>query len=330
LDISPGGILNGESDALLAITAAHRGRSGDSTAELVTLELLFEETAGDSLTTSEANDLLESLDVYLDDGSGDLDLADTLVTTVATLALTDGVQTVTFTSGADVQVSPGTPRTYLVVVTTTGDASAQTPNIFRLAHLTESSSSARDLSADLPLEIEYAPDTPTAQITAQGGCLALTLSHTGSGSDPVPTPGHSEGCTAGEYVTGESIDLEAAPDCGWLVAGWSGTDDDVGTSTTHSLTMPATAQALSVTYVFPDELNLDGQNLIGTDSREACVLIVAVDTPDVDSVSDTTVFAAGSTVILRAGEEVVFFDETEVLQNAELAVEITTPAPCSP
>ena len=56
-----------------------------------------------------------------------------------------------------------------MVVTTTADASAQTPNTFRVVHLTESSSTVRDLNGDLPLELEYAADTPTGQITAQAG-----------------------------------------------------------------------------------------------------------------------------------------------------------------
>ena len=93
-------IREGQQDDLLRIVAIHRGRTGDTDAELVALELLFEETVSDPLTTAEANDLIENLHIYRDDGSDNFESgADTLVVTVDTLSLITGTQTVTFGDG---------------------------------------------------------------------------------------------------------------------------------------------------------------------------------------------------------------------------------------
>jgi uncharacterized repeat protein (TIGR02543 family) len=81
-------------------------------------------------------------------------------------------------------------------------------------------------------------------------CYELTLSHAGNGSDPSATPTSSTGCSAGEYVAGESISLSgAAPDSGWEIGGWSGTNNNGSTASTNTVTMPASAHAASVTYV---------------------------------------------------------------------------------
>jgi Bacterial pre-peptidase C-terminal domain/Divergent InlB B-repeat domain len=94
-------------------------------------------------------------------------------------------------------------------------------------------------------------------VTAFDGtpCYALTRIHTGSGADPVATPGASSGCPAGQYHIGEAISLTAAPAAGgWYVAGWSGTSNDGSTSTTNSLTMPAASLTVSVAYTFDTPL----------------------------------------------------------------------------
>jgi hypothetical protein len=79
-------------------------------------------------------------------------------------------------------------------------------------------------------------------------CYALSLSHTGSGGNPVASPANSTGCPSGQYVAGEAIGLTASPDAGWQVAGWSGTSNDASTATTNSATMPAGPLAVSVAY----------------------------------------------------------------------------------
>jgi hypothetical protein len=80
-------------------------------------------------------------------------------------------------------------------------------------------------------------------------CYTLTLSHTGQGSDPVAVPTNSTGCPSGRYTEGETINLSGAiPDTGWYISGWAGTSQDNSTAGTNSLTMPASAHAVSVSY----------------------------------------------------------------------------------
>jgi hypothetical protein len=155
-DIAPPSAENGTEAAMLRVMATHRGRAGDGSLELAGLGLLFEEAAGDPLTSAEANAVIESLRVYRDlNGSGVFEPGtDVLVTEVPMLSLTAGVQDVPFTDGdANVEIAFGTPRTYFVVVALTADASAQTPNRFRvtLLGLGPSASRAEDRTYDIPL-----------------------------------------------------------------------------------------------------------------------------------------------------------------------------------
>lgn len=80
-------------------------------------------------------------------------------------------------------------------------------------------------------------------------CYTLTRSHTGSGSDPVASPSHSDPCGTGRYVEGELITLQANPGSGWRVAGWSGTDNDASTATSNTLVMPGRNHSVEVTYL---------------------------------------------------------------------------------
>lgn len=93
---------------------------------------------------------------------------------------------------------------------------------------------------------EWSPEQCTTVQAAT--CHSLTLSHSGSGSDPAATPAHSTGCSAGYYTAGQTINLTAAPAAGWRVSGWSGTANNGGTATINSLTMPAGAHTVSVLY----------------------------------------------------------------------------------
>ncbi len=79
-------------------------------------------------------------------------------------------------------------------------------------------------------------------------CYNLTLGHSGSGTDPIPTPGNSTTCAPGSYVAGESISLSTAPDPGWGQSGWAGTINDTRKGTENRVTMPASGHAVSVTY----------------------------------------------------------------------------------
>jgi hypothetical protein len=85
--------------------------------------------------------------------------------------------------------------------------------------------------------------------TAGPVCYSLTVSHSGSGSDPAFDPQNSEGCESGQFVAGETIQFSgAAADDGWQISGWSGTDNDAVTEDSNVLTMPASDQEVLVVY----------------------------------------------------------------------------------
>lgn len=166
-DTSPDALGDSGTDDLLKIVATHRGRVTDSDEALVALELLFEESAGDPLTDAQANAIIETLAIYLDDGSGSFEAgSDAAVATVNTLALTAGVQTVTFADDdPNVRIAWGDPRTYFVVVTMVPDVALQADlDQFRVVHLTASTSRAEDQAHDIALTLEYADDVVSGSV----------------------------------------------------------------------------------------------------------------------------------------------------------------------
>ncbi len=94
-----------------------------------------------------------------------------------------------------------------------------------------------------------AKETVKFAIVGPRVCTTLTLSHTGSGGNPVASPTNSTDCANGQYVAGETIQLTAAPAAGSQVSSWSGTANDSSTAMTNTVIMPASAHTASVTYV---------------------------------------------------------------------------------
>ncbi|MBX3012891.1 MAG: hypothetical protein KF832_15355 [Caldilineaceae bacterium] len=98
----------------------------------------------------------------------------------------------------------------------------------------------------------FMPDGNHSVSVAYGqGCYALTLAHSGGGSDPTATPANSTSCPAGQYIAGEMINLSATPATGWALIGWSGTANDSSTSSTNTLPMPAHNHTVSALYTQP-------------------------------------------------------------------------------
>jgi uncharacterized repeat protein (TIGR02543 family) len=97
-----------------------------------------------------------------------------------------------------------------------------------------------DFSTDLDLYAQWTVQPPT--------CYALTLSHSGEGTDPTAVPTHSTGCDEGKYLVSEVIALTAHPTSGYQVASWANTDDDTSTALTNQVTMPAGIRTITVTY----------------------------------------------------------------------------------
>jgi len=80
-------------------------------------------------------------------------------------------------------------------------------------------------------------------------CYSLTLGYIGNGTVPIASPTNSTGCSSGEYHFGEQIQLSGSiPDPGWVISGWTGTDNDSSTASTNSLSMPANTHQAEVNY----------------------------------------------------------------------------------
>lgn len=97
------------------------------------------------------------------------------------------------------------------------------------------------------LTMPAAPHTVSAAYQAL--CYPLTLTHTGSGADPVASPASSPGCPAGQYHYAERIDLTAAPALYWRVGSWTSASTAGIRSLTNSVTMPASALTVTVHYL---------------------------------------------------------------------------------
>jgi hypothetical protein len=122
------------------------------------------------------------------------------------------------------------------------------------------SGTANDSSTASTNSLTMPASAHSASVIYTPTCYALTLSHSGQGSNPVAAPSNSTGCGAGQYVAGEVISLSGAvPDSGWEISGWSGTADDSSTASSNSLTMPAGAHSASVIYteILPAQSSID-------------------------------------------------------------------------
>ena len=156
LDLAPDFYSPGQNNVpVLRIDAEHLGRSGDSPIELSTLALLIDDGVT-PLSTAQANALIDNIHVYQDTGNGALEPAsDILVTSLNTLNLSAGVQTITFNDGdPSVTFAAGVPQTYFVALDANANADAQTPNSLRVRHHTDVSSSAEDANADIPVSLQ--------------------------------------------------------------------------------------------------------------------------------------------------------------------------------
>jgi hypothetical protein len=132
-------------------------------------------------------------------------------------------------------------------------------------------------------------DDHTVTVNYVQNCYTLTLTHTGEGNDPIASPTKSTGCSAGLYTAGEAISLTASPGTGWLVGGWSGTNNDGSTSASIGLTMPASDHTAAVTYV-PIVPNDDFDSLLNITSLPHSNV---QDTTGATTASDDPTFSCG-------------------------------------
>ena len=196
---APASIAPGEMDDVFKIDFTHRGRLQENPIELASLELLFEKEEGVPLTESETNRLVDDVVIYLDDGSGTFEPEkDTLI--VTELYFQEGSQTVAFQDGDPiVQVVSGSPKSYFVVVKLTEDAGQQEVKQFRLAHLTESSSTAEDSIRDVRLTMQRRRDTRSEFISVEEEPVdsdgdGFTSDEDCDDTNPAINPGATEIC----------------------------------------------------------------------------------------------------------------------------------------
>jgi hypothetical protein len=202
--------LNAQVEDLFSIELFHRGRTGDSDAELACLRVLFEDVPAADLTAPQANALFDELRIYLDDGSGSFESGiDILVTTMGTF--TGGIETISLTDGdANVQVPFGSTKRFFIVAQMAVDASSQTPDHFEATLLPmDCPNSAEDRLHDIPLTFEPAADVSTARIDtviSTSSCTApfdLNLANV--------TVNSARTCQAGTVIRAGTSFVVAAP-----------------------------------------------------------------------------------------------------------------------
>ena len=173
-DSAPATIMNGAKDDVLRIAVGNRGVAGDNNAQLFSLSLLFEKSAGVVMSTAEANALIENLQVFVDsNASGAFEPGvDTLVGTAADLPLSAGRLVVGLTpaNAADTQISPASTRNFFVVAEMTAEASLLSAKTFRVTHVSQGAGGTvtKDAISGSLLTLEYAanPDAPSSFTTA--------------------------------------------------------------------------------------------------------------------------------------------------------------------
>jgi len=132
---APAQIGDGASDDVLRTDVGHFGLSGDSDVHFASLDLLFTDQSSTPLTTLQANDLLDEIEIVVDDGNGTYNPGvDTPVASVNVFALAGGVQTVPIPSGAGSLIAVGNPpRRFFVVLTMDANASNGSVLMFRVS-----------------------------------------------------------------------------------------------------------------------------------------------------------------------------------------------------
>ena len=175
LDTAPAGITEGHRDDVLRVLVSNRGISGDHSARLETLGLLFEKSAGVPLTAAEANAVIGELHLYMDaNGSNVFEQdGDSLVATLTDLALVDGRLDFQLPSNNSslAQIPPGTTRSFFVVPEIAPNAALQNQKSFRVTHFSQGNgkSVVKDAVSGAALALEPAvnPDVASSLVTAQ-------------------------------------------------------------------------------------------------------------------------------------------------------------------
>ncbi|MCA9126038.1 MAG: VCBS repeat-containing protein, partial [Planctomycetales bacterium] len=182
-DVSPDVIGSGQSHEMLQVVARHLGESGNPDLEVASLVFMFDDGTGNigdnRMSTTEAQGIINELQVYLDDGDGTYSGADQLLTSLANVTLNNGVLTLVLPDGnAGTQLTAGEEKTYWVVLNT--KSLAHEHGDLRMTLLTDQgdlagvASAAEVRSNDTPVELAYTA-LVSAGIRSAGADLAITL-----------------------------------------------------------------------------------------------------------------------------------------------------------
>ncbi|MCG8458461.1 MAG: FG-GAP-like repeat-containing protein [Holophagales bacterium] len=170
-------------ETLFTLELTPRGLISEDDVELASLAFLFEESVGDPLTSVEASSLVASVEVLADDGTtpGSVDAGDTSLTAVNVLTLTSGVLSLGIPDDTPAAaVAQGSTATFFVRLTTTADYLSQALGGLRVSHRSEAgpgqtTSAVEQWSNDIPLRLEWAPDTATATFPVSSADLATAV-----------------------------------------------------------------------------------------------------------------------------------------------------------
>ena len=167
-DYAPSLINEGEKAAIFNFIVGHNGRTGDdNNLEVTKLVLDFTTTGGTPLTSTQVNNIVDRMEIYLDadDNLGWDEGVDTLITTDTYLSLSSG--TLTFTLGHALtgnSVAPEHAEGFFVVLQAAADASQHSPHDIIVSFRTDQLECA-DRTAQTPLEGEPAADRTTDPIS---------------------------------------------------------------------------------------------------------------------------------------------------------------------
>jgi hypothetical protein len=109
---------------------------------------------------------VKSLDLYLDDGSGEFESgADLLLVNISALNLVDGSQLILLPPGISAEVQHGTPKDFFAVVEFAVGAATATPNTLVVTHTALAGAAEEPFGIGIPLLQEFSPDVSTSVMT---------------------------------------------------------------------------------------------------------------------------------------------------------------------
>jgi hypothetical protein len=182
VNTAPSVIREAGQDAVLRISVSNRGGSGEDNAQLNSIGLLFEKSAGVPMTSLEANQLIENLHVYVDENNSGVfePASDKLIATAYHLNLIAGKVGISLRNSApaSAQIAPGTTRHFFIVPEIKVNGSLQILNTFLITHLVEGTvrTLAKEAYSGATLALENGPvNVSSTLVTVQTNTAPTTI-----------------------------------------------------------------------------------------------------------------------------------------------------------